>query len=149
MQLKPVRITVNLPAEIADLVKRRVREEKYPSDSAYFVGLALFDLYARRPHLLTGELMREPQWLRDQIIAELVRDFDKPEKQTGGWFERMIEKLIAERRAQASSQTDSQSQEPKLSQRSESNQPAPATSNEPSPKLRKSSHRKDSKQSGK
>ena len=102
MQLKPVRITVNLPAEIADLVKRRVREEKYPSDSAYFVGLALFDLYARRPHLLTGELMREPQWLRDQIIAELVRDFDKPEKQTGGWFERMIEKLIAELRAGSS-----------------------------------------------
>jgi hypothetical protein len=97
MALKSVRITVNVPGEIADLIKLRVREEKYPSDSAYFVGLALFDLYARRPHLLTGTLMREPQWLRDQVIAELVRDFDKDGKRPGGWFENRIEELIAEK----------------------------------------------------
>lgn len=147
MPLKPVRITVNLPAEIADLVKRRVREEKYPSDSAYFVGLALFDLYARRPHLLTGELMREPQWLRDQVIAELVRDFDAEAKRPGGWFEKMIDRLIAERRDAL--QPASQSPEPLSPRHSASNPQPPATSNGPSPRSPKTSRRKQPKQSGK
>jgi len=98
MPLKPFRVTTNIPGELQELVDRRVREERYPSISAYLVGLVLFDLYARKPHLLTGSLMREPQWLRDQVIAELVRDFDDPESKPGGWFEHRIEELIAQQR---------------------------------------------------
>lgn len=98
MPLKPFRVTANLPGEIQELVDRRVKEERYPSVSAYLVGLVLFDLYARRPHLLTGSLMREPQWLRDQIIAELVRDFDSAEAKPGGWFEHRIEELLQQQR---------------------------------------------------
>jgi hypothetical protein len=94
MPLKPFRVTTNIPGELQELVDRRVKEERYPSISAYLVGLVLFDLYARRPHLLTGTLMREPQWLRDQVIAELVRDFDDPESKPGGWFEHRVEELI-------------------------------------------------------
>ncbi len=97
MPLKPVRLTANLPAEVEPLVERRIKEEKYHSVSAYIVGLILFDLYARRPHLLTSSLMSEPQWVRDQVIAELVRDFDDPEK-ARGWFEIRIEELMEERR---------------------------------------------------
>ena len=97
MPLKPFRVTANLPGEIQDLIERRVREEKYPSLSAYLIGLVLFDLYARKPHLLTGTLMREPQWLRDQVIAELVRDFDDAGAKPGGWFEHRIEELIEQR----------------------------------------------------
>jgi Arc/MetJ-type ribon-helix-helix transcriptional regulator len=99
MPLKPFRVTANLPGEIQELVDRRVKEEKYPSVSAYVVGLVLFDLHVRRRHLLTGELMREPQWLRDQVIAELVRDFDKLEGKPGSWFEHRIEELLQQRRA--------------------------------------------------
>lgn len=100
MPLKPFRVTTNLPGEIQELVERRVREERYPSVSAYLVGLVLFDLYARRPHLLTGTLMREPVWLRDQVIAELVRDFDDPDTKPGGWFEHRIEELIQQQKEQ-------------------------------------------------
>jgi len=96
MPLKPFRVTTNIPGELKELVDQRVREERYPSISAYLVGLVLFDLYARKPHLLTGSLMREPQWLRDKVIAELVRDFDDPGTKPGGWFEHRIEELIAE-----------------------------------------------------
>lgn len=98
MPLKAARVTANLPGEITELVERRVREEKYPSTSAYLVGLVLFDLYAKRPHLLTACLMREPQWVRDQVIAEVVRDFDNPAAHAPGWFEHRIEELIQERR---------------------------------------------------
>jgi len=49
--------------------------------------------------LLTGTLMREPQWLRDQVIAELVRDFDDPGSKPGGWFEHRIEELIEQQRS--------------------------------------------------
>jgi Arc/MetJ-type ribon-helix-helix transcriptional regulator len=97
MPLKPFRVTTNIPGELQELVDRRVREERYPSISAYLVGLVLFDLYARKPHLLTGSLMREPQWLRDKVIAELVRDFDDPETKPGGWFEHRLEELIAQK----------------------------------------------------
>lgn len=98
MPLKSVRITVNVPGEISELIERRMKEEKYPSISAFFVGLALYDLYARKPHLLTGSLMREPQYIRDAVIAELVRDFDNAEKKPGSWFEHRIEELIAQRK---------------------------------------------------
>jgi Arc/MetJ-type ribon-helix-helix transcriptional regulator len=100
MPLKSVRITVNVPGEISELIERRMKEEKYPSISAFFVGLALYDLYARKPHLLTGALMREPQYIRDEVIAELVRDFDNAEKKPGSWFEHRIEELIAQRKSE-------------------------------------------------
>lgn len=99
MALKTIRITINIPGEAEELLEKRVKEERYPSLSAYFNGLFLFDLYARRPHLLTASLMREPQWVRDQVVSELVRDFDKEETHPKGWFEIRIEELIAERKA--------------------------------------------------
>lgn len=98
MPLKPFRVTANLPGEIQALVERRVRDEKYPSHSAYLVGLVLFDLHCRRPHLLTGTLMREPQWIRDTVIAELVRDFDDPTTRPGGWLEHRIAELVQQQR---------------------------------------------------
>ena len=98
MPLKPFRVTANLPGEIEELFKRRVRDEKYPSESAYLVGLVLFDLHCRRPHLLTGVLMREPQWIRDKVIEELVRDFDDPATRPGGWLEHRIEELVQQQK---------------------------------------------------
>jgi hypothetical protein len=96
MALKSVRATANIPGELQPLIDRRMRDEKYPSLSAYIVGLILFDLYARRKHLMTAELMRQPQWVRDQIIQELVENFDKPDTRPGSWFEHRIEELVAQ-----------------------------------------------------
>ncbi len=74
-----------------------MRELRYPSTSAYIVGLILFDLHSRRPHQLTAELMREPQWARDQVIAEIVAAFLAGEQKPGGWFEHRVEEIVAER----------------------------------------------------
>lgn len=100
MALKPIRVTANVPAELGSLIEKRVRSEKYPSTSAYIVGLILFDLYARRPHLMTAPLMRQPQWLRDEVIEQLAKDYEEGNK-PGGWFEHRIEDLIAARNGNA------------------------------------------------
>jgi len=99
MALKAIRHTVNIPGEIFPLLKTRMEEEHYPDLSKYFVGLALFDIYARRRHWLTARIMSEPVWIRDKIIQELVADFDKGELKPGGWFDIRVEELMRERAA--------------------------------------------------
>lgn len=95
---KPYRVTVNLPRELEQIFKARVRELKYPSESAFLVGLVLFDLLSKRDHRLTGSLMREPQWSRDQFIAEVVKTYElDPGPKDDGWFDRTVKEIIAER----------------------------------------------------
>lgn len=98
--LKPLRFTIRLPAEIVPLIDKRVKEELYHSMTAYFVGLAIWDCYFRNAHKLTGALMKEPHWIIDEVIAELVADFDKiPEdKRHGGWIEKRILALLKKKR---------------------------------------------------
>lgn len=94
---KTVRLVGYIPGEVQSLVKRRIKEEKYTSESAYVNGLVIFDLMCRRKHKVTAELMRQPQWVRDEVIAQLVRDYDKPDAdRPGGWFDRQIEERVAE-----------------------------------------------------
>lgn len=95
MALKSVRITAHIPGELKSLMDVRVREENYPSVSAYLAGLVVFDLHCRGPHVLFGPLMSEPIEIRDAVIAELVRDFDKPDLERGcEWLERRIADLV-------------------------------------------------------
>lgn len=96
MGLKEFRVTVNVPEELKPLVKQRVREEHYPSDSAYFTGLLLFDLISRYRHKLTSQMMNEPPEMLDKIVAEIVRDFDKTPRKTGDWLRIRLEELIKE-----------------------------------------------------
>jgi hypothetical protein len=99
MPLKTFRLTGHLPGEIQELVSRRIKDLRYPTDSAYVNGLVLFDLFCKRDHRLTAPLMREPQWVRDKVIEQLVQDFDKPDidlKRPGGWFEERIQELVEE-----------------------------------------------------
>jgi hypothetical protein len=104
MPLKTFRVAANLPGEIEPLVQQRIKEERYPSLSAYIVGLVLFDIYAHRPHWLTASLMREPQWMRDEVIAELVRDFGTGK--SPGWFEKRVPEIIEEMKARHEGRTD-------------------------------------------
>src|SRR4051812_48824299 len=86
MGLKEFRVSVNVPEELKPLVKQRVKEEGYPSDSAYFVGLLLFDLISRYQHKLTSQMMNEPAEILDKIVDEIVRDFDNAPRGTGDWL---------------------------------------------------------------
>lgn len=99
MPLKAKRHSISIPGEIYPLLLVRMEEEHYPDLSKYFIGLALFDIYARRRHWLTARVMSEPVWIRDKIIQELVDDFYKGELKPGGWFDARIEELMKERAA--------------------------------------------------
>lgn len=97
MGLKEVRVTVNIPDELGPLLEQRVLEEHYPSKSAYFVGLLLFDLISRYRHKLTAQMMNEPPDMLDRIVAEIVRDFDKTPRKTGDWLRIRLEEIVEER----------------------------------------------------
>jgi hypothetical protein len=100
--LKSQKLTISIPAELAPLMARRQKEEHYHSRSAYITGLIIWDCYFRHEHKLTGALMQEPQWVRDEVLAELVADFEKlPEdKRHGGWIEKRIISLLKKKRNQ-------------------------------------------------
>lgn len=96
MSLKPVRVTISVPPQLLALAKRRQEEERYHSFSDYLSGLMIFCAYCRRPHALTGPLMREPVWVIDKVIAKLVAEFDTlpPDERPGGWFEERVKELV-------------------------------------------------------
>lgn len=66
-----------MPGELKPMFKTRSKEERL-SDSAYARSCIFFDILCRRPHKVTGPLMREPQWIQDAVVAEIVKDYDKP-----------------------------------------------------------------------
>lgn len=105
---KPKRVSVNVPASMEKALEERYKELHYPSLSAYFVGLAVFDLHCKRPHTMTATLMREPDYIRDTIIAEIVKEFESKETKPGGWFEHRLKELIAARVAEEKAQKDNQ-----------------------------------------
>jgi hypothetical protein len=94
--LKPRRVTVTVPAELAPLIRQRMKEERYGSESKFFLGLLLFDLSSRCKHWLTSQLMSEPEEVRDKVIAEIVKDFDELPRRDGGWFRARVKEIIAE-----------------------------------------------------
>lgn len=94
---KPEKATIRYPAELKPLIKKRMAEEHYRSESAYFNGLLLFDLTARCKHWLTAQIVNEPPEILDKVVAEIVRDFNHLPRRDGGWFRGRVKELIAER----------------------------------------------------
>lgn len=102
MSLKPARITISLPPKLLALAKRRAEEERYHSFSDYINGLVVFCVYARKPHLLTGPLLKEPYWLVEKVVDQLAIDFDTlpPDERPGGWFKERVDELVAKAKAE-------------------------------------------------
>lgn len=101
--MKFVRMTVNVPPDLAEAIRQRIPECPYASDSAYFLGLAIFDLWSRREHRYTARLMAQPPTVRDAAIAELVAQFKtgKPAKSDPGWFDHFVQRVIEAEREKA------------------------------------------------
>lgn len=104
MPLKRLRHTVNVPSEIEPLIQRRKSDERYRSISDYFVSLAVFDIYARRKHILTAQLMNEPREIQDKVFEELRDSFDRADAKPGAWFEHRIDEIVNTRRRKGQSQ---------------------------------------------
>jgi len=94
----PFRYNVSVPTELIPLVQRRIKEERYRSASAYITGLIFFSLAEkgpkRVPHHKCAPLLREPDWIREQVFARLSTDFGNPErkwpKDLGGRIDQLI-----------------------------------------------------------
>lgn len=69
------RIVANLPELLREPVKIAVRAERHLSESSYGVALILFDVYCRKPHTTTGDIVREPSWVLARYAEEIARDF--------------------------------------------------------------------------
>lgn len=67
------RITANLPAPLELPVRHTVRQEFYPCESDYGLGVLLWDIYSRQPHTLTGPLMHLPRWKVESVSFELAK----------------------------------------------------------------------------
>lgn len=95
--MKYKRITVNLPVDFAEILTERVAECGYPSDSAYFLGMFLFDIKFRRTHQLTPKLLSQPPHVRDAAYVEIGKAYLEGGSKSPGWFEHEIERIIESR----------------------------------------------------
>jgi len=100
-EVKPYRFNVTVPVVLLPLVQRRAKEERYRSVSAYISGLVLYDLKRRAPdpkkipHHKTAPLMREPEFIREAVFAQLAQDFGNATRKWPNGIEGRIDELIA------------------------------------------------------
>jgi hypothetical protein len=99
--LKPWRITANVPAVLKALIQKRVISEDYDSDAEYMLALILGDLICPIHHQLLPELLHKPRRVVDAFMERLatanVTGFDP--RELGGWLEFRINELIENARA--------------------------------------------------
>lgn len=95
MATKYKRYTVNAPHVLAEIIDERIPECPYDSDSAYFLGLAIFDCWSRREHRYTAKLMAQPPRIRDAAFAKLAAEFKEHKgASTPGWFDHFVQRVV-------------------------------------------------------
>lgn len=93
---KSQRVTSSLPGLIAELLGERVRQLGYRSVSGYILGLILYDMWARKPHHLTRQIVNEDsEEMKQAVYREIVDSFHGPEKPSS-YFEHRLEELAKE-----------------------------------------------------
>jgi hypothetical protein len=94
--LKASRKTFSVPGIISDLIDRRAKALGYRSVSGYLLGLVLFDLWCRKPHALTLQIVNEDsQEMREAVFREIAESFDQREKPSS-YFEHRLAELAKE-----------------------------------------------------
>lgn len=94
--LKRERMTANVPGALAALLPERIKHLGYHSKSDYIVGLIIFDIYCKQDHVLTAPLLKEPQWVVDAAISEIVKEFHLKDSKPRGWFAHRLQELVDE-----------------------------------------------------
>lgn len=77
-----MKITANLSNRLETALHQQVITHRYPSESAYGLGLAIWDLYSRQPHTLTGPLLRGPRWTIPGFVTDLLEELGDPMAKT-------------------------------------------------------------------
>ena len=91
--LKSQRKHVTVPGILANLIEKRAEMLGYKSVSGYLLGLILFDLWCRKPHALTLQIVNEDsQAMKDAVFGEIAGSFDKPAKESS-YFEHRLSEL--------------------------------------------------------
>src|SRR5436190_7618518 len=97
MPLKRTKQHVTTPGELDELLADRLKQLGcYASLNEYINSLILYDLWAEKPHQLTGPVFARRREQLPALVAEVIRDYGKPGK-TGSFFEHRIEEVIIER----------------------------------------------------
>jgi hypothetical protein len=93
---KSQRVTSSIPGLIFELMRRRYKELGYRSLSGYILGLVLYDLWARKPHHLTKQIVNEDnEGMKQAVYREIAESFHGPEK-SSSYFEHRLEELASE-----------------------------------------------------
>ena len=79
------RFAVDVPLTLMPKVEWRIENQRYKGVSAYLTGLVVYHLNAfgpdRKPrHERTSALLREPEWLQEQVFRRIVTDFNNPDR---------------------------------------------------------------------
>jgi hypothetical protein len=100
---KRTKRNVSTPGELDELVSDRLRQlHFYGSFNDYVNSLVLYDLWAEKPHLLTGPVFANHRKEElPALIGEVIRDYGKPNK-TGSFFEHRIEEFVKQKSAKES-----------------------------------------------
>lgn len=99
--LSRFKFTVSLPGEAEkEFYERLDQLAAYygKNRQSYIESLIAYDMWAQKDHLLTGPCFQDTH-RRDELPrmwAEILRDFNKPEK-TGSWFEHRLAEINAQR----------------------------------------------------
>lgn len=92
------RVTVNVPEELVEIFDKRLGEAGYTSGSAYFLGLLVYDLWARREHVWTSKLMAQLPADRDASFKGLAAKFREGKKACKpGFFDHFMEGIVRDR----------------------------------------------------
>ena len=97
---KRTKRNVSTFGELDEIITHRLRTlGVYASFNDYVNSLVLYDLWAEKPHLLTGPAFTKHR--REELpalIEEVVRDYGKPNK-TGSFFEHRLQELNEARKS--------------------------------------------------
>lgn len=88
--MRSERIPLNSPIVLTPCFEERAKELGYPSVSAYFIGLGLYDLMIAKPHHATGYLTDLTRAEQDKLHDEVARAYNAGETMGGSWFENRI-----------------------------------------------------------
>lgn len=93
MALTRTKQNVSTPGELDPIIADRMRKLHFASFNEYVNSLVLYDCWAEKPHLLTGPAFAHRREELPALVAEVVRDYGKPDK-TGGFFEHRLEEFV-------------------------------------------------------
>lgn len=92
--MRSVKATVSVPTALEASFEKRVKELGYPSISAYFISLGIYDLLVAKPHELTGDVHKHTLPEQDKMHDDAARHYLSGKTIGGSWYSKVHEKAV-------------------------------------------------------